>query len=49
LGFIKKRVFLNPAYLSILFCGFPLIARCGISHVTISVIGCDPHTWSIGP
>jgi len=47
--FLKKRVFLNPDYLSILFCNFPLISRSGISYVTISLIGCAPHTWSIGP
>jgi len=41
---LKKRVFLNPDYLSILFCDFPLIARSGTSHVTISLIGCAPHT-----
>jgi len=40
----KKRVFLNPDYLSILFCDFPLIARSGTSQVTISLIGCAPHT-----
>jgi len=39
LGFIKKRGFLNPDYLSILFCDFPLIARSGTSHVAISLIG----------
>jgi len=30
-------------------CDFLLIARSGKSHVTISLIGCAPHTWSIGP
>ena len=49
LGFSKKRVFLNPDYLSIVFCDFPLIARSGTSHATISLIGCAPHTQSIGP
>jgi len=49
LGSIKKRVFLNPNYLSIVFCDFPLIARSGTSHATISLIGCAPHTQSIGP
>jgi len=37
-------VFLNPDYLSILFCKFPLIARSGKSHATISLIECAPHT-----
>jgi len=36
--------FLNPDYLSILFSDFPLIARSATSHVTISLIGCAPHT-----
>jgi len=40
----KKWVFLNPDYLSILFCDFPLIARSGTSHVTISLIGCAPYS-----
>jgi len=40
----KKRVFLSPDYLSILFRDFLLIARSGTSHVTISLIGCAPHT-----
>jgi len=31
-------------YLSILFCDFPLIARSGKSHVTISLIGCAPRS-----
>jgi len=44
LFFSKKHFFLNPNYLSILFCNFPLIARSGTSHVTISLIGCAPHT-----
>jgi len=47
--FVKKRVFLNPDYLSILFCDFPLIARSGTSHVTISLIGCAPHHWTKSP
>jgi len=42
MGFKKKRVFLNPDYLSILFCDFPLIAQSGKSQVTISLIGCVP-------
>jgi len=41
---LKKRVFLNPDYLSILFCDFPLIARSGTSHATISLFGRAPHT-----
>jgi len=44
-----RWVFLNPAYLSVLFCNFPLIARSGTSHVIIKLIGCVPHTYSIGP
>jgi len=40
----KKRFFLDPEYLSILFCDFPLIARSGTRHVTISLIGVAPHT-----
>jgi len=30
-------------YLSSLFCDFPLIARSGTIHVTVSLIGCDAH------
>jgi len=30
--------------LSILLCDFPLIARSGINHVTISLVGCSLHT-----
>jgi len=43
------RIFLNPDYLSILFCNFPLIARSGTSHVTIRLIVCAPHTWTKCP
>jgi len=47
---LKKRVFLNPDYyLSIVFCDFPLIARSGTSHVSISLIGCASHTQSKSP
>jgi len=42
--FFKKRVFLNPDYLSILFRDFSLIARSGASHVTVSLNGCAPRT-----
>jgi len=42
--FWKKRVFLNPGYLSILFCDFPLIARSGTADVTISLIGRAPYS-----
>jgi len=42
--FLKKRIFLNPDYLSILFCDFLFVARSGTSNVTISLIGCAPHT-----
>jgi len=42
--FFLMRIFLDPDYLSILFCDFPLIARSGISHVTISLIRCAPHS-----
>jgi len=31
-------------YLSNFFGDFPLIARFGKSHATISLIGCAPHT-----
>jgi len=41
---LLKRIFLNPDYLSILFCNFPLIARSGTSHVIISLIGCALQT-----
>jgi len=44
LFYSKKRVFLKPDYLSILFCNFRLIARSGTNHVTISLIRCAPHT-----
>jgi len=47
--FKKNQVFLNLDYLSILFYDFPLTARSGTSHVTISLIGCAPHTWSTSP
>jgi len=40
----KKRFYFNPDYLSHLFCHFPLIARFGMSHVTINLTGCAPHT-----
>ena len=39
-GWVKKCFLFNPDYLWILFCDFPLIARSGTSHVTISLIGC---------
>jgi len=48
LFFSKKRVFLNLIVFQP-FCDFPLIAWSGTSHVTISLFGCTPHTWSIGP
>jgi len=32
-------MFFNPDYLSKLFRDFPLIARSGTSHVTVSLIG----------
>ena len=48
LFFFKKRVFLNVIVFQP-FCDFPLIARSGTSHVTISLFGCAPHAWSIGP
>jgi len=41
---LKNVFFLNPDYLSILFCDFSLIERSGASHVTISLIGRAPHT-----
>jgi len=40
----KKRVFLNPDYLSILFCDFPVMARSGTTDVTISLIGRARYT-----
>jgi len=40
----KKRVFLNPDYISNLFCDFPLTARSGTTKVTISLIGRAPYT-----
>jgi len=42
--FFLKIGFFYPDYLSILFCDFPMSARSGTSHVTISLIGCAPHT-----
>jgi len=42
--FLKKRVFLNPDYLSILFVIFPWSHDLEKSHVTIRFIGCEPHT-----
>jgi len=53
-GFKKAKTqvgwgFLNPDYLLVLLCNFPLVARSGTSHVIIRLIGCAPHTWSIGP
>jgi len=42
--FEKKRVFLNPDYLSILFCDFPVMARSGTTDVTISLIGRARYT-----
>ena len=41
--------FFNTDYFSTFFCDFPLIARSGTSHVTISLIGCASYTESIGP
>ena len=43
-GLKKTRVFLKPGYLSILFCDFPLIEQSGTTHITISLVGCAPHT-----
>ena len=42
--FFKNPFFLNPDYISILFCDFPLIAQAGTSHVTISLIWCASNT-----
>ena len=42
--FWKKRVFLNPCYLWILFCDFPLIARSGTTDATTRLIGRAPYT-----
>ena len=42
--FFLTRFFFNPVCVSILFCVFPLIARSGTSHVTISLTECAPHT-----
>jgi len=42
--FFLNPGFFNPDYLLILFCDFPLVARPGKSHVTISLIGCALHT-----
>jgi len=42
--FEKKTVFLNPDYLSILFCDFTLIARSETTDVTTSLIGRAPYT-----
>ena len=36
-GFSQPRLFFTP------FCDITLIARSGISHVTISLNGCAPH------
>jgi len=46
---LKKQVFLNPDYLSILCSDFPWIARSGTTVVTISLIGRAPYTWSKRP
>jgi len=43
-GIKKKRVFLNPDYISNLVCDFPLTARSGTTKVTISLIGRAPYT-----
>jgi len=47
-SFKKKRVFSTPTIFQS-FCDFPLIARYVASHVTISLIGRAPHTYSICP
>jgi len=44
----KQRVF-STLIIFQFFCDFPLTARFGTSHVTINLIGCVPHTYSIGP
>jgi len=36
-------------YLSIFFCDFPLIARSRKSQVTVSLMGCAPHSQSLSP
>jgi len=42
--FLKKTGFSQPWLSFNPFCDFPLIVRSGTSHVTISLIGCTPHT-----
>jgi len=45
LGFLKKLgIFSNLVIFQYSSCDFPLIARSGTSHITISLIGCAPHT-----
>ena len=45
LGFLRKLGFFsNLDIFQYFFCDFPLIARSGTSHITISLIGCAPHT-----
>jgi len=45
LGFKKKLGFFsNLVIFQSFFCDFPLIARSRTSHITISLIGCAPHT-----
>jgi len=43
-SFFLNPGFFNPDYPLTPFCDFALIARSGTSHVTISLIGCAPHT-----
>ena len=42
--FFEKNRFFSTLIIFEPFCDFPLIARSGTSHVTISLFGCVPHT-----
>ena len=46
---LEKNCFFSTLDIFRSFCDFPLVTRSGTSHVITSLIGCAPHTYSIGP
>jgi len=48
-SFRNKNGFFSTLIIFRSFCDFPLIARSGTSHITISLIGFAPQTYSTGP
>jgi len=43
----QKNGFFSTLIVFQYFCDFPLIAWSGTSHVTISLVGCAPHTYGV--